>query len=389
MRRALFLGLLLSGLIVPALGFSACTTNESEPGSDAGLDTNVERDATVAVDATPDADAADAAASTTEAKCDALFDAALAMARRCGARPGTQISSQAYNPSNRTKFVRACVAQANAPGYDTTRVDACLAEARTTTTCVDFAELEASLPPNFVFGSPRLLFQCLQRPGTLPAGSTCAYDSQCASLVCQSSRSVSGPTYCGVCAPGTGAPPPSPNGNCVAPNRCASGQSCTSGSCDSLPGNGERCSSSCAPGLACSRNAATPDTCQPLVPLDGDCTGKYCESRLTCVNGKCQLAMIGKLGDDCSFRSGSEVQCDEDLTCESVGTDGARSCVSIQSRFAQLGEACNAPGTMGCDRTLWCDRGTCQPREATRCSQITDAGVDSASDGAITPKDAN
>ncbi|MBK8212696.1 MAG: hypothetical protein IPK71_03020 [Myxococcales bacterium] len=391
MHRSLLVGLVVVGLLGPAVVFSACAPAESDPPPDAATDTGATPDATPSPDATPVDAATDAAVNPIVAKCDAMFDAALAMARRCGSRAGTQTSSQPYNPSDRTKYVRACVAQATAPGFDTSRVDACLAEAKTTTACVDLMELEASLPPNFGWNGPTMLFECLSRPGTLPAGTSCAYDSQCASLVCQFSQRASGPKYCGVCAPGVGRAP-IPGKSCLlyGPERCATGDACYSGTCKSPAGNGEPCAERCAPGLACSRNPSPPDTCQPLVPLGGDCNGKYCEKTLTCIGGKCERATIGKLGDDCSYVSGRETQCDEDLTCEAVGTSGSRACVSIQTRFAQVGDACDAPGTMGCDRTLWCDRGTCQPREASRCTLLDpDAGSDAATDSAFPPKDAS
>jgi len=126
------------------------------------------------------------------------------------------------------------------------------------------------------------------------------------------------------------------------------------------------------------------------VALGGDCNGKYCVRGLTCTGGTCERATIGKLGDDCSYVSGREVQCDEDLTCQEVGSSGSRACVSVQSQFAQIGQACNTPGTMGCARTLWCDGGTCRLREASRCSLApADAGPDAATDAATPPKDAN
>jgi len=230
MIRRWLLALVVVGLVAPALAFSACAPTEGDPGPDgAGVDSAVPPDAPVIDSALGDAAPVDAApdgpTNPMIAKCEALFDAALAMARRCGAPAGTEISRQAYNPSDRGPYVRACVAQATAPGFDAARVDACLAEARTTTTCVEVLELEASLPPTFVWGSPRMLFECMQRPGTLPAGSPCAYDSQCTSLRCYPARGAVGPEYCGVCGEGTVQVPP-PGGGCVWPSRCGSGETC-------------------------------------------------------------------------------------------------------------------------------------------------------------------
>lgn len=382
MRHNTLLGFLALGTLAPAFLMAACGPTEGVLLPDAGADARIDAP-DVALDA--GSDAADPIAT----KCDQLFEAALAMANRCGERAGMQISGKAYNPSSRANYVRSCIAQASAPGYDVTRVDACLAEAKVTTECVDFLELEASLPPNFYYGGPRTLYECLQRPGKLEGGQACAYDSQCASLECRKGGGAkNGPEYCGTCAQGTATvPPASPAGGpCTQGQRCASGAACSGSFCVGPAKQGEPCAAaSCGAGLACTDAPGDgTDTCQPRSALGGPCSPAYCQSRLTCSAFTCVNAVIGKLGDDCSFNLKPEVQCDEDLTCESVGGGEKRQCVTLLSRFSQLGEPCNVQGKMGCDRTLWCDQGTCQPREAARCALPADAGTDAAAatDGA-------
>ncbi|MFO0663767.1 MAG: hypothetical protein U0174_07445 [Polyangiaceae bacterium] len=290
------------------------------------------------------------AVATLTMKCEQMFDAALAMANRCGEPAGQQRSAKAYNPSQRANYVRACVAQASAPGYDLGRLDACLTEVRTTDNCVDLAELEASFPPNFIFSNPVTLAECLAHPGSLDSGEACAYDSQCRSLHCIAGARTSGnPSYCGACADGDAAPRRS--------------------GLASIPRQKDQpCSSSCAEGFDCvSDTKDQSDTCQPRSPEGGHCGPVHCQTGLVCKSNTCIPAPVGGLGDDCSFGRSVSVQCDEDLSCESVEGE-KRACVSMLSLFSQLGEPCEVKGKRGCDRMLWCDKGTCQPREAARCA---------------------
>lgn len=294
------------------------------------------------------------AVSQLNATCNELFNAALAMANRCGSAPGTDLSQKAYHASHRANYIRACVAQASAPGYDVTRLDACLAEAKRTSRCVDYAELQATFPPNFVVAGPRYLYECLQRPGRLQEGEACAYDSQCASLRCTEGAPPKNgaPSYCRVCAGGGARTTQAYD---IPPD----------------PKQGDACSSYCAEGLACTRDKSTAgseSTCQPRSPEGAPCGLIYCQSGLTCKAGTCVKSPRGKLGDDCSFSQPINVQCEEDLACQAKDDGAKRECVPVLSRFSQLGEPCQADGKMGCDRMLWCDRGTCQPREASRCA---------------------
>lgn len=363
------------------------------PPADGGLDA---ASGDSSVDA---ADAADAADTSTDAgnpikdRCERLFDAALAMAKRCGEGAGLELSGQAYHASDRPNYVGSCVAQASSSGYDPSRLDACLVEAEATTLCVDLLELDAPFNESFLFGGPSTLASCLQGPGALGAGARCAYGSQCASARCNTGGPSGGPTYCGTCAP-PGAPLPAPAAvgqSCDATRPCVSGANCVGTICAAPGGDGELCpASKCAPGLACTDSAGGMRLCKPRSPLGASCAGGlYCQSPYWCIDNQCVKVRTGKLGDDCSFTPGNNVSCEAELTCRENPGTGTRSCISVQDVFGQVGETCNLPtSTKPCARSLWCVDHSCQQRDSNRCTAtLADAGPTDAQPKDTGPSD--
>lgn len=340
----------------------------------------------VVAEAGPAPDASEAstdAGNPLLAKCNRLFDAALRMANRCGEAAGMEPSGKSYHASDRSNYVGTCLSQASAAGYDASRLDACLGEAESTTLCVDLLELSAPFNPSYYFGGPSALATCLQGPGTLAAGAGCAYASQCASARCESGGAPGGAPYCGKCA-AIGAPDPAPAAvgqACDATRPCVSGATCA-GTCQVPGAEGEPCPiERCAAGLACTGLSGEPRVCKRRQPLGASCAGGlYCQSPLWCISDTCVNVKIGKPGDDCSFTTGNNVSCEDELTCMENAGSTVRTCVSVQNTVLQVGEACDLP-TSGkpCARSLWCVNHTCQQRESNLCKAlVSDAGTTDA-----------
>ena len=236
--------------------------------------------------------------------------------------------------------------------------------------------------------------------GNLPAGSGCAYPSQCGSGncgagdVCATCRAggvpvggscataacVSG-AFChnGVCAAGsavvhaTQGQPCDLNGDpvtgCVGDLLCIPSVSGgTTGTCTPAPGAGQPCAtmspsaSICAPGTICTAPAS--GVCQVV---NGCGSGVVCDSASYCAGGDggTHCAPRAKLGEACDAPETAVLPpCQAPAQCS--GTPAM--CTVPQRR----GESCDAEHT--CDSLLTCIGAICQPLGADSCSH-GDAGT--------------
>ena len=205
--------------------------------------------------------------------------------------------------------------------------------------------------------------------GTLPDGSPCLTELQCASGYCpMGGMSSDGPT-CGKCT--SPSPIGGPCGKPGAPTRCVKGSQCayTPGICvaETIAKEGEPCASDgqravrCDTGLRCSTERAdggVTSVCKrpggPGAPC-GTCGGE-----LRCVAGTCQ--MRGSAGAKCT--SGSD--CASDFTC---GPD--QLCVAI----VQLtqGQTCGGSAGARCGPGFYCPSATGTPAVCTAYKALGEA----------------
>jgi hypothetical protein len=170
--------------------------------------------------------------------------------------------------------------------------------------------------------------------GSIPLGSSCAVDSQCASGFCQTLAANS----CGACA--TRSPV---GGACAYPADCEqTGLTCVGGSCVPLAVLGAECDEThpCQPLLYCSANGmcvarlGLGATCDSTIPNPCDLT-----LSLTCsLDSKCVVAPIASIGAPCGSTAGGAV-----TVCESSGeclTPGGSTLGTCQAAAAD-GTTCN------------------------------------------------
>jgi len=210
--------------------------------------------------------------------------------------------------------------------------------------------------------------------GTLPDGSPCASNVQCAGGGCIGfkQQDVSSELQCGICT--TFASVDSPcgsttqcdpaawqclNGTCVGPQgqggdchinpdtACQSGLYCnfSTFTCDPLPTLGESCTGDCAIPYRCFNQ-----TCHATVSQGGSCTTDPCAYGSTCMNGTCVATPVAPAGASCA-----NAVCASGLVCR--GT-------------CQPPIAVGAPCTVGhkdCGKHLICVNGACAEPDLGAC----------------------
>jgi hypothetical protein len=242
--------------------------------------------------------------------------------------------------------------------------------------------------------------------GTLPDGSPCGTESQCASGECKKAGSTSG---CGTCAPliPIGGACSSNTGGCVKGAACMTKDAATGATCVATPrlAEGEVCydpskpssvRSSCATGLACKTagsSATQPAKCSKRAAA-GEACGQSgdCSSELRCVTGKC--APLVEDGGACASTSdcktgacskatkkcipyefgatgaacnGDEKRCARG-SCSITATDGNEgTCVDPIPDGAACTEGESSSKGPRCDTYADCINGTCQLFDPATC----------------------
>lgn len=199
---------------------------------------------------------------------------------------------------------------------------------------------------------------CLQKPGTLAVGSSCARPSQCTTFTC----AVAIDRACGVCATGKlgGAA-------CISTDECAFPMMCSSSVCTAPGAEGTACDIAtqlCAFGLSC-RNGkcaqAGPDA--SCFSSDQDCqTNNFCSN----VTSTCQRDSYGKPGAMCGWVKG-----DASLWVDCQASPGScirgnQQLIGNCPQIAADGQACDG-GTTRCLHPAVCEKGKCTALRAMEC----------------------
>ncbi len=202
--------------------------------------------------------------------------------------------------------------------------------------------------------------------GTLIDGTTCEFDSQCASGRCGSGGNVPG---CGVCKPASDAAPyTSEGGSCNNEGRCAPGLSCIDAGTGTA---GEPISGTCG------KTRALGEACKDAE----DCnTGSYGDFgwmsfTVACLEGSCAKPLDENATCSPSIQAQHSCDVQKKLRCELLVDGGALSGRCSKWPFAKTNEACTknnqtASGTCYGDQLCVGDggsgtSGTCVPKGST------------------------
>lgn len=261
--------------------------------------------------------------------CSQYFDALYGYETRCS------LGEAAKTNANRARFMTVCANILNAPGASSigAALSSCAAKVNGAS-CNDSAECD----------------ELEGVTGSLPDGSACLEDYQCASGGCDAKGN-----QCGKCVARAAVGQP-----CTPSIGCVKGSSCVvqndTGTCREIviAKAGEDCSSTdglvieCDKGLGCAFGSdyTQPGKCQPLQPAGGTCRFvSDCQAGLICVvqdAGDAGVCGAGTpAGGDCSF---DRPNCARGLIC---GDDGK--CTA--EVYVETGQTC--------DRTHSCLRGRC------------------------------
>lgn len=307
-----------------------------------------------------DADAGPGPDRAPSAKCLRYAKAVQAQSARCV--PNGLVTPASQLEADEKDIARACEVRRNLPGSGVTDgyLEACS------------AALDAS-----VCGSKDIV-ECLVPRGTQPDNAPCSSSDQCATSC------IDALSKCGTCAPliplgatcgvgplcGRGAECGG-SGVCVAISYGKAGDACdaraarycgtdlrcnsTTGRCEAVAGEGQPCTTWCAPGLSCD-SASKKCVALPKAKPGGDCTAAaQCESGLSCMSGRCVAARWvdpgGPCGDSTTACLGGGY-CKSDRTCSAILADGA---------------PCSLIGSDTCQRLSVCFEGKCTPRDADLC----------------------
>ncbi|HEY2513375.1 MAG TPA: hypothetical protein VGI39_21045 [Polyangiaceae bacterium] len=186
---------------------------------------------------------------------------------------------------------------------------------------------------------------CGQPAGKLADGAACYADEQCSGRLCSY---TSGAT-CGTCAEG-------PKFQCYSDSDCAAPSTCNSGTCGTLPGQGQTCAAGgCAVGLWCSVDPSSGQgTCVPW-PKEGESCGSVptCDDGLACSSATfvCTKRPIVNPGSSCAAVNGVQPAC--------VGFCDGQNCLA----YIQKGAVCTTLGTP-CAEGTTCLSGTCTDNQS-------------------------
>lgn len=193
---------------------------------------------------------------------------------------------------------------------------------------------------------------CEPPAGTLSAGSTCAFDEQCATTFCARAPDVA----CGVCLPAPRAGEP------CSFAACARGLVCTSANLCAKPG---RVGDACGPNEPCARLAfCDGSVCAPRRKVGEGCAGfGQCDAfgETACAaNSICIATRVARKGEACDLTANALVLCEAPYRC-------------IDDRCAEAkpeGATCGSAGSHECAGfESECIRGRCVTRVVEACAQ--------------------
>lgn len=188
--------------------------------------------------------------------------------------------------------------------------------------------------------------------GTLPDGSPCGGDFQCASGECKGGDAEDDELECGTCSARSPAGAACGNGqpSCARGAVCTFAGTATTGTCQLQAGEGAACGStggpSCGVNLQCD-NATK--KCVPYPKAGAACTG-ICAGTLRCIGGTCQLGLPP--GSACP--TGNE--------CASSALCNVTTKVCELLARVPVGGACGTATSGSCERTADCNNGVCAAR---------------------------
>ena len=303
-----------------------------------------------------------ACGSSVPSSCGDYFDALLSVQSQCG------LADWIYDPSERSDFIAACEAGASAAG--STNVASQLDE------CASDMKSRGCLA--IVYSPP----SCFVR-GSLPDGSACGANGQCAGGVCVPSQTPnpSSEVKCGQCASflpvGSACsfssyPPCDPatsdcdGTTCVAfiphggacpqsGTYCAPGDECSAeGKCDTVPTLDQSCNVDCNGPYQCTNGKCVAGAAQGEA-----CGATQCQPGLACnpQTMQCNPLPPAKAGETCGFQ-GSSVACDTGLIC-SLAT---QTCIAP----VPLGGTCTV-GAFQCSAFAACIDGACAIPDYSAC----------------------
>ncbi len=177
-----------------------------------------------------------------------------------------------------------------------------------------------------------------EEAGTLRAGASCVYGTQCASNACLHDES-----FCAACAEIPEAPPKT----CLLERQtlfCGPGLFCDQGhdnACVPMPERGEPClyGRTCARGLGCRDGRCEPWKL-PGEPCDSPRDSCYYGSICDLVTGRCsQFDETKTLGAPCATPPDPDALCASGLTCITTG-GGSGTCQRVAALGAPCGAAC-------------------------------------------------
>ncbi|HXU63140.1 MAG TPA: hypothetical protein VN962_15645 [Polyangia bacterium] len=174
--------------------------------------------------------------------------------------------------------------------------------------------------------------------GTLPGGSTCSLDAECASGDCAMPGCTTGCCPPGTCTDGLEA------------RNIPVGATCAFGGC----GEGEYCD-------------VSGRVCRPRVGKGGSCAGAICQSGLVCSNTSSTCVTPAAVGGSCLGNF-----CDGDGTCTAAGT-----CAAAPA----LGDPCSTAGA--CGLALNCIDGVCVMPGALGQPCVGDVGTTQCQHGIV------
>ena len=260
----------------------------------------------------------------------------------------------------RMKLTCPIIASASGSGYTGNGVEAC-ANALAATSCADIAN--------------NVGVAACEIRGTLPVGSGCIDDAQCAGKenFCKLS------TDCGVCAPRKPASDlsdPFSNGDCAANGGCLDGLVCNLGHCIAVLPPNATCDLShpCQAPYACVGGACSAPTLGPGATCDIYESGCDPSQRLHCLAELiCGTIPTAHLGETCGLMGNLVTTCVGGTVCNVLNGDYLGVCVAPLAD----GSPCDPAQTVydQCQPPASCTGGFCNLPEPLACAG-TDAGTD-------------
>lgn len=258
----------------------------------------------------------------------------------------------------RTKLTCPLVAAAPGSGFTPASVEAC-AKALTAASCDEVANNRGPA--------------ACQIRGTLPVGTACANDGQCAGAdnYCRLSGS------CGVCAvrkPVSSITDPAAFGDCASSNGCQDALICSLSRCAAPVAQGGNCDLDhpCQSPYACLSSKCEPTTLDVGAACDPNADACDGTQGLACMGNTCTKLPTASLGGACGLMGNRVTPCTAGLVCDVTMGNYVGMC---RTHLAD-GAACNAQMYIydQCEPPAACVSGFCNPPDPLSCTTPTDGG---------------